>query len=342
MRIYTLKTLGLAIAVWLSLFSQAGTVFGAAPAQDVEGVLRSMEHYRGVSHLSPNHPIIAALKEAGVNNASDFIPFLGRDEELRSKALLVMASLGNFDSETLQAIEGIARNPTATESRFLAVGIIMSNKPREQAVEFGLSMVSTTDPRTLSRIVGWLVSQDERWVNDDARAQALFRACCQHMKSLFQGENDLRTWGGDLLFKANRYPGSREDKLDCLVEASLLALSNLARLDDVSIGFAFSILKEHAESVPEIVEKGLVKIVSETTPDVTKIVLWQVYLSKLAESTVGMRVIEAALRKWPELSEYTGRLDRTSFTSGHWGDDPQVGREVQRTLYKLWGWQSNR
>lgn len=328
------------IAILVSLTLAVGASFSVRGADEAaNGVQRLIAEAsaKGVFSFVNDRQGVNELRSLGMRRASDLVPYLARPGLDQRTILHLMEELGSWDGPALQAVERIARDAPSAELRSLATQSALMHLPRDKSVELGISVVDSADPNMLFSIMNWIGSQNHAWLSEDPNVSKLVRRVCNRMRALLQPEARLKEVTFALSAGARTFPFDEEPWASEITETLLVVLEHPQKLMDYDIQSAFTTIARNADSSPKLVEDGLVGIVREAPVETTKVLLWQVFSSKFSETDIGRRVIGESLKRWPQLKTYVERLGKTTY-GVNFGDDPEVNREVQMTLRKLWGW----
>jgi hypothetical protein len=324
------------VLLWVTL-SVCQAAYAQSVTPEVRQLLQQADKNGRWWSITADDPLLDRLRAHGIRTATNLKPYLQSAEVPKAIVLQVMEILGQWDDETLEAVEELAFESKETAPRSLAFRIVLNNKPRDQAVHFGLSTVGEVDGEQLGQLMAWTARQDPLWHRDSPEAQQLVRLTIQRMKALV-AQPHSRELVASLAIRSEQFPFDDPQFLKETTDVFLTALANPGKMSDIAIGAAFRVVKKNSSVAAETVQKGLLAIVQQSTMEVTKILLWQIFQQQFNKPDFGAQLVQESLKKWPQLADYTKRLEQTTF-SVHWGDDPIVSRDVQQTLYKLWGWE---
>ena len=326
-----------ALTMLLVVSPQGYAARNSGVTEEVERVLAETNFERPPS-LTQKQQLVERLQRRGIETITDLHPYLGRSETVQHNALLAIEQMGEIDSKTLGLIEALAREAqdSPAPSVATAVRIVLERSEWPAAFDFALAIAQKGHRKPLLELMSWLSAQDQSSLGASEETAALTRACLHRIASLFE----TGTYSGEqpLSFSmaVERPPFDNDVYLKDVAGAFLSAIRNAGRMTDMKeIGFisSFSVVARGAEATSQLVEDGLVQIVTTGSDPLVKLVLWRMTIDGLASAKSGDRIIEAALKKSPGLAAYVDQLRRMNQAVA--GMDSGIKNQIQEALRDL-------
>lgn len=231
--------------------------------------------------------------------------------------------MGHGDKETLEQLERIAKGSTDYGTTKLATtAFLWGNPDMEDTFRFAMWATDHEDNARMDSVMRWLVAQEEQWFEQNELVEPLVEALLRAMKRLYSGPLE-RLHGLEPISFAGlmkRPPFNHRRHASLVADAYLQVFERPLPFARDSFHASFQILKLCAQTVPEQVHEGLLKISSSGPQDEMKILVWQLYRHDLAATEAGQKIISTVLGRHPTLQHYCDVLSRTSFDESSWGE----------------------
>jgi hypothetical protein len=324
----------------IMVFAACNPAYAARDAgisQAVEEVLVET-HFERPPSLAEKRQLVERLRRRGIETVTDLQPYLGRSETVRQNTLFAIEQMGDIDPKTLRLIENLAREAedSPAPSVTTAVRLVLEKSEWAAALDFASAIAPKSHHKPLLEIMAWISAQDQSLLSASEKATALTRICLYRMDSLFE----TGTYSGEqpLSFSmaVQRPPFNDNMYAENVTGAFLSAIENAARMKDMrEIGFisSFAIVARGAEVTPQLVEDGLIQIVTTGPSPLVKLVLWRMTIDGLASTKSGERILAAASEKSPGLAGYLDEL--RSLDQGVAGMDSGLKNEIEQALRDL-------
>ena len=304
---------------------------------EVEKVLAETSCERPPS-LPEKQRLVELLQRRGVETLTDLHPYLGRSETVRHNALIAIGHMGNIDARTLEVIQEVARaaKDSPAPSVAVAVRLALDNSTWPAALDFGLSIAPQVSWRPLLEIMAWISAQDQASIAASKQAVFLTRVCLHRMASLFETGDYSGNQPLGCSMAVERLPFSDRAYAEDVTRAFLTAIRNAGRMKDTEeIGMisSFMVVAREAEGAPELVEDGLMDIVTTGPEPLVKLVLWRMSIDGFAATKSGQRIVAEALKNSPALASYLDQL--RSASKGASGTGNGLRNEIDKAFRDL-------
>lgn len=302
----------LTLAIATVLLVPGPAAYGQSVSREAERFLRGVQFERPPSNPEKRE-LVRALRRRGIVTLTDLRPFLTRSERVRHNALIAIDAFPRVDDRTLGLVEELARatSDSPAASVATAVRLVLERRPRAAAADFALAIAPRSHFGGLREIMTWLATGPHLAFATTPDAHPLIQASLSRLTSLFGQGTYSGEWPISFSLLMTRPPFDDPAHTEAMARAFLSALRNAGRMDELrELGLvsAFAVVTPAARHAPQLVEAGLIHIMTSSPGSLVKLLLWRMSVDGFDRTPSGRLVLTTTLRNLPALTAFVGRL----------------------------------
>jgi hypothetical protein len=320
----------LTLAMVAAILAPGSAAFGQSVSREAERFLEGVHFTRPPSNPE-KRKLMAALRRRGIMTLTDLRPFLTRSERVRHNALIAIDSFPRIDDRTLGLVEELARDTRDSPAMSVAaaVRLVLERRPHPAAAEFALDIAPRSHFGALREIMTWLATGPQLAFATTPDARPLIQASLTGLTNLFERGTYSGEWLISFSLLMARPPFDDPAHTEAAAPAFLTALRNAGRMHDLrEIGLvsAFAVVMPAATHAPQLVEAGLIHIMTSSPGPLVKLLLWRMSVDGFDRTPSGQRVLATTLRSLPALTTFVGQLQAARH------DDREARRAVKQDI----------
>jgi len=302
----------LTVAIVAALLAPGSIAIGQSVSREAEQFLLSVHFERPPSNPE-KRALVTALRRRGIVTLTDLRPFLTRSERVRHNALIAIDGFRHVDDRTLDLVAELAQTTSDSPEASVAtaVRLVLQRRPRPAAAEFALAIAPRAHFGALREIMTWLATGPQLPFATTPDAHPLIQASLARLTYLFEHGTYSGEWPISFSLLMARPPFDDPVHTEAAAGAFLGALRNAGRMHDLrEIGLvsAFAVVAPAATRAPQLVEAGLIHIMTSSSGALVKLLLWRMSVDGFDRTPSGRLVLATTLRSLPALTAFVDQL----------------------------------
>jgi hypothetical protein len=304
--------------------------------QNQTTVSREVEELLGRFDARSHAKTLATLKDKGIVNPTDLIPYFDKyrfdpsawDRTAAVASELLKNSEKDERQRMLDYLNRFASEPPHPYGKSFVASYFLKHCDDTFALQFMETRASKADLGEINSFIIWISAKPQDWLKSTDQAEAVVGQVVKNLPLAL--ERTAIEWkplwfalGRDL----QKYPFTEKEFAAPIIEAASKALERVGAMMHEDVDFASELLFSRHHHMPEEVFKRVAQLVTGGTPHRAKVIWWRVIKHAYADEKTRQKLRDMIVQEWPRLEPFVDAVQKRAFVTDREGE-PALREEV--------------